>query len=90
MTLDVGGQLHGYWSDLTRTFALPESLIPSEHLRLWNLVHDAQDAAMRAIRPGARGEDVDAAARRIITLEGYGKEFSHRLGHGAFPPYCGS
>ena len=42
----------------------------------------AQQAGIKAIRPGARCCDVDAAARRVIEEAGFGKQFSHGLGHG--------
>ncbi|KAG8921091.1 hypothetical protein FRC01_000421 [Tulasnella sp. 417] len=81
ITFDVGGTLHGYWSDVTRTFALPESQIPSRHLEIWNTVKEAQNAAFRAAVKGAKAKDVDKAARSLIEKGGFGEFFSHRLGH---------
>jgi Xaa-Pro aminopeptidase len=43
---------------------------------------EAQEAGVQAAEVGARCEDVDAAARRIITDAGYGEFFVHRTGHG--------
>ena len=37
---------------------------------------------MQAARPGVRACDVDAAARKIVMLAGYGEYFNHRAGHG--------
>ena len=34
------------------------------------------------MQPGATGEDVDRAARRVIEDAGYGKYFFNRVGHG--------
>ncbi|KAG8955263.1 hypothetical protein FRC03_011237 [Tulasnella sp. 419] len=82
ITFDLGGSLHGYWSDVTRTFALPGSTIPSSHLEIWFTVARAQKAAFNAVKKGARGSDIDAAARRVIEAAGKGKYFTHRLGHG--------
>ncbi|KIY43628.1 Creatinase/aminopeptidase [Fistulina hepatica ATCC 64428] len=79
---DCGGVLHGYVSDVTRTVALPAARIPPEHLRVWELVHDAQSFALDAAREGAVARDVDAAAREYLTQAGYGEYFTHRLGHG--------
>jgi len=52
----------------------------------------AQDAAVRAVAPGATAESIDAAARRVIAEAGYGDFFIHRTGHGIGldahePPY---
>jgi len=42
----------------------------------------AQLAGIAAIRPGAKCQDVDAAARKVIEQAGFGKHFGHGLGHG--------
>ena len=42
----------------------------------------AQQASLEAIRPGEKGEDVDAAARKVIDDAGHGDHFGHGLGHG--------
>jgi Xaa-Pro dipeptidase len=49
------------------------------------IVRQAQDAALRAARPGVTLDAVDAAARQVIVDAGYGpafKYFTHRVGHG--------
>ena len=43
---------------------------------------DAQEAGVRAATVGTPCEEVDAAARRVITSAGYGENFVHRVGHG--------
>lgn len=81
--VDTGGDLLGYQSDITRTWAA--GAVDGERRRAFDTVLAAQDAAMQAIRPGARCADVDAAARRVITGRGFGagyQRFTHRLGHG--------
>jgi len=80
--IDVGGSLHGYASDITRTFALPDSTIPSENLEIWYLVQAAQTIANLAARAGAKTGDVDKVARVVLEAAGYGQYFTHRLGHG--------
>ncbi len=81
--LDDGCSVDGYQSDITRTFTLGK---PSDKMkRVFDIVRNAQTAALRAARPGATMESVDAAARKVIADAGYGpgyKYFSHRLGHG--------
>jgi Xaa-Pro dipeptidase len=81
--VDGGCSVEGYRSDVTRTVVLGK---PSEkQRRVWDIVRKAQIAALKAARPGATCESVDAAARKVIEDAGYGpgyKYFAHRLGHG--------
>ena len=78
--VDAGAVLDGYCSDCTRTFAVGEV---SEPLRkIYEVVRAAQEAGVEAVRPGASGRDVDAAARAVIAEAGYGENFGHGLGHG--------
>lgn len=80
VVFDMGAKLDGYCSDGTRTYATGE---PGEEARaVYRVVLDAQLAALEAIRPGARGDEVDAAARRVIDAAGHGERFGHGLGHG--------
>ncbi|MBI3866395.1 MAG: aminopeptidase P family protein, partial [Planctomycetia bacterium] len=70
----------GYVSDLTRI--LVTGNISPKLERVYGVVLKAQRAAIRSIRPGARCRDIDAVARRVIENAGFGKHFSHGLGHG--------
>lgn len=70
----------GYHSDLTRL--LTTSKLPPKLHHVYEVVLKAQLAGIAAIRPGARCQDVDAAARRVIDQAGYAKCFGHGLGHG--------
>jgi Xaa-Pro dipeptidase len=81
--VDGGCSVENYSSDITRTtvFGKPTD----KQLRVFDVVKSAQAAALKAARPGVACEDVDAAARKVITGAGYGpdyKYFTHRLGHG--------
>src|SRR6059058_5617734 len=79
--IDCGCRVGGYTSDITRTIWFGD--LPSEEFRkVFNVVHDAQTAAMTLGRPGTPCEDMDRAARKVITAAGYGPFFTHRLGHG--------
>ena len=49
---------------------------------VYGVVLEAQLAGVGAVRPGAGGREVDAAARDLIEAAGYGSEFGHGLGHG--------
>ena len=53
--------------------------------KVFEIVHRAQTAALKAARPGVECQAVDAAARKVISDAGYGpdyKYFTHRVGHG--------
>ncbi len=49
---------------------------------VYAVVLRAQQAAIRAVRPGVQAQTVDAAAREVIAAAGYGDYFGHGLGHG--------
>jgi len=79
--IDCGCRVGGYTSDITRTIWFGDR--PSDEFRkVFNVVHDAQTAAIELGRPGTPCEAMDRAARRVITTAGYGPFFTHRLGHG--------
>lgn len=76
---DVGGVYKDYCSDMTRVFFTGE---PTDFQReIYNLVRKANEEAIKAIKPGVKLSDIDSIARNIITDAGYGKCFTHRLGH---------
>jgi Xaa-Pro dipeptidase len=81
--VDDGCTVEGYQSDITRTFVVGK---PSDKMkRVFDIVRQAQTAALKTARPGLQCQAVDAAARKVITDAGYGpdyKFFTHRLGHG--------
>jgi Xaa-Pro aminopeptidase len=80
LVFDMGAKLDGYCSDGTRTFATGE---PGEVAReVYGVVQAAQVAALDAIKAGAQGDTLDAAARAVIDDAGYGNRFGHALGHG--------
>ncbi len=80
LLIDWGAQFNGYASDLTRI--LVTGKISPKLRKLYNVVLNAQQSAIRLIRPGARYQDIDQAARGLITDAGFGKQFGHGLGHG--------
>jgi Xaa-Pro aminopeptidase len=86
IVLDIGGTIDGYGSDITRTLWVTggdPAKGPDERFRhLFAVLHGAQAAASRSVRPGVTAESVDAAARRPIEAEGFGDAFFHRTGHG--------
>jgi Xaa-Pro aminopeptidase len=78
--IDWGAETHDlYRSDLTRTyFTGPPT---KEMRRVYDVVLQAQQSAIAAIRPGVATKDVDAIARKVIADAGYG-DLAHGLGHG--------
>lgn len=80
IVIDMGAIYNGYCSDLTRTIFVGQ---PSEEFkRVYNIVLEAQKAAMRDAQAGMTGGDIDQIARKVINDEGYGEYFGHALGHG--------
>ena len=80
VVFDWGGSIGGYNSDVTRTVVVGE---PTEEFRkVYDIVKRANQATFEAVKPGVPLEDLDAAARDLITAEGYGDYFIHRVGHG--------
>lgn len=80
VTLDLGCMVQGYCSDLTRTVALGR--IGREERNVYAIVLSAQREAIEVARSGMLAPDLDAVARTRIAAEGYGRFFSHSLGHG--------
>src|SRR5699024_3916754 len=82
VVVDIGGPLpEGYHSDSTRTYAVGEPADP-EAFGIYEILQHAQRTAVEAVRPGVSAQEVDAAARDIITDAGLGEYFIHRTGHG--------
>jgi Xaa-Pro aminopeptidase len=80
VVIDWGAEIDGYCSDCTRTYATGE---PSADAReIYELVLSAQLTGLEAVRVGAGGREVDAAARAVIEAGGQGENFGHGLGHG--------
>lgn len=82
--IDYGVRLpHGYCSDIQRTYYLPREgeEIPAQVQRAFDACWAAIDEGAKALRPGAAGWQVDAAARAKLVSLGY-PEYQHALGHG--------
>lgn len=79
--LDFGCIVDGYLSDQTRTVVVggepPDSFVDAHETVL-----EASEAAVAAVEPGVRADEVDAAARAVIEDAGYGDCFPHVTGHG--------
>jgi Xaa-Pro dipeptidase len=84
--LDSGCEVHGYQSDISRTFVFGGN--PSaEQRKVWDQVHRGQQIALAAAKVGAPAGSVDDAVRSAYESWGYGPGYklpgtSHRTGHG--------
>jgi len=78
--IDWGALVKGYCSDLTRVVFTGK--IPPIFADIYPIVARAQQAAMRAVRPGVTAGTVDAAARDVIVQADRGEQFIHTTGHG--------
>lgn len=80
LLIDWGARVDGYCGDMTRTFSFGRW---SKRLReVYEVVREAQQAALETIRAGRRCREIDGAARDAIKQAGYGEAFGHGLGHG--------
>ena len=79
VTMDFGAAHNGYCSDMTRTVAVGK--ISEEQEKVYNLVLDAQLAAIDAVKAGVPCNSIDAVARDMIYGAGYEGKFGHGLGH---------
>lgn len=90
--IDIGSELHGYCSDVTRTI-LPTGATVSDHLiAVWQIVQEAQSAGFSHMHADEVCSAIDSASRDVIQRAGYGQYYTHRLGHGLGleghePPY---
>jgi Xaa-Pro aminopeptidase len=84
VTIDWGCTVNGYHADITRTFALSGATPEQEtkHKEIYQLVLEAQQKAIEAVKPGINSVDLDGCCRTIIKDAGYEEYFSHGTGHG--------
>ncbi len=78
--IDFGALKAGYRSDTTRTVCI--RTFDKEQEKVHDTVASAVEAAMEKIAPGIEASAVDAAAREVVAVAGYGERFTHALGHG--------
>ena len=83
--IDTGSTLHGYNSDITRSYVFGEP--DARQREIWEIEHAAQAAAFSAAQIGAPCSAPDLAARQVIEAAGLGPGYQtpglpHRTGHG--------
>lgn len=90
LLVDAGVRYQRYCSDRTRTaefkdgfkFTKEQKFSNSKQNEIYQIVKEAQNLAIKAVKPGVRACDIDAAARDFIAKNGYGECFFHSTGHG--------
>jgi Xaa-Pro aminopeptidase len=78
----------GYYGDITRTVIRGKASEPQK--RLWHTVLEGQEYALKKIRPGVSGQELQKEVSDLFTDRGYPTEirngrwtgFFHGLGHG--------
>lgn len=80
VTMDFGAVYNHYCSDITRSFQVGNIYNPIME-NIYDIVLEANKAAIAAIRPGVRCCEIDEVARNVIHKHGYGEQFLHNLGH---------
>jgi len=83
--MDCGCSVHGYQSDISRTFVYGEA--SKRQREVWNTVRKGQQIAFDSAKPGVPAGKVDDAVRSYYESLGYGPGYatpglSHRTGHG--------
>jgi Xaa-Pro dipeptidase len=79
IVIDIGCTKDSYCSDMTRTVFYKS--VSDQAREVYNIVLEANKRGIAKVKAGVRFCDIDAAARDYITEKGYGKYFTHRLGH---------
>ena len=80
LLVDWGARRFFYNSDLTRVVHF--GTVGGRFEEVYDIVRQAQERGLAAVRPGVTFSEVDAAAREFIRDKGYGEQFGHSLGHG--------
>ena len=80
--IDFGCKVDGYCSDITRTFLFGDDKKHEEFKKAYREVLAAHTLVKEKLRSGMTGGDADKIARDYLESKGYGKYFTHSLGHG--------
>jgi Xaa-Pro aminopeptidase len=80
IVVDIGASYGGYSADVTRTYPISKKFSPRQR-EIYQIVLEAQKAAIEKVKPGARISDMHAAAMSYIRSKGYEKYFIHGTSH---------
>jgi Xaa-Pro aminopeptidase len=80
VVLDFGALVDGYCSDISRTIMVGAPTATQQ--RMLDVVAEAQQAGVDAVRPGLPAIELDRVCRAVIDGYGWGDAFVHSTGHG--------
>src|SRR5262245_2285075 len=80
VVVDVGAEYSGYSADVTRTYPVSGKFTARQR-EIYQIVLDAQKAAIAEVKPGATFADIHRAAMAHIRSKGYEKNFIHGTSH---------
>ncbi|MQF69195.1 aminopeptidase P family protein [SAR202 cluster bacterium AD-804-J14_MRT_500m] len=80
IVIDMGAQLEGYCSDITRTVCVGQP--DDKFQQVYDMVLTAQLTAIETLKPNMTGDQGDGLARAVLQEAGYAEQFGHSLGHG--------
>ncbi|HZD12482.1 MAG TPA: M24 family metallopeptidase [Candidatus Binatus sp.] len=78
--LDFGVKYQGYCSDIQRNYIVGPTTIPAGVKKMFQVAREANDIALKNLKPGVQGYKIDQLARSHITKNGFA-EYKHALGH---------
>lgn len=80
LVLDCGASINGYCADITRSFPV-NGRFTDDQRDIYSAVLRAQEAAIKAVKPGAMLIDAEKAARKVLDKAGLGDHMPHGIGH---------
>ncbi len=80
IVMDFGPDYQYYQSDITRTFPV-SGRFSEEQRKVYQVVLEAQKAALSRVRPGATFQEINSSAREVVDRAGYGKYWAHGVSH---------
>lgn len=80
VVVDIGAEYSGYAGDVTRTYPVSGKFTPRQR-EIYQIVLDAQRAALAMVRPGVTFRQIHEAAFNLISAKGYGPDFIHTTNH---------
>lgn len=77
--IEIGGVWNRYTAGLMRTAVVGEATAAVR--RMYEACHEALEATLAAIRPGAQSQDVQVACQAVIDRRGFEPNFRKRVGY---------